>query len=85
MLNCASSRFTGSGPVELETELRVAVHDHAADGAGVDSRSLHDLEQRIEAGVQAAAAGVGLHAGAIDAEFLAEAVERHLGRRDPGA
>ena len=72
------------GPVELEAELGVAVHDHAADGAGVGARLLHDLEECVEAGVQAAAAGVGLHAGTVDAELLAEAVQRHLGRGNPG-
>ena len=77
--------MAGSEPVELEAELRVAVHDHAADGAAVGVRLGHDLQERVDAGVQAAAAGVRLHAGTVDAELLAEAVQRRLGRGDPGA
>ena len=64
------------GTVELHAHLLVAVNDHAARWSlAFAPVSCIDLEQRIEAGVQAAAAGVGLHAGARDAEFRAEAVQ----------
>ena len=61
------------GTIELELVLVVAVNHHALDIRRLRPGLFHDLEQRVDRRVQAAAARVRLHPRARDAEFGTEA------------